>query len=41
MVEELDKLKWIGADEGWELAIEAVQKHLMKKIIKENKCKNF
>jgi len=28
---ELDTLKWIGEDEGWELAISAVQRMLLKK----------
>lgn len=31
MHKELNTLKWIGADEGWELAIEAVQRFLLKK----------
>ncbi|MBO15575.1 MULTISPECIES: hypothetical protein [unclassified Herbaspirillum] len=25
---ELNKMKWSGADEGWDLAIEAVRKHI-------------
>ena len=29
---DLNKLRWVGSDEGWNLAIEAVQKHLKEKL---------
>lgn len=30
---ELNKMKWSGSDEGWDLAIEAVRKHIGKRSI--------
>jgi len=35
---DLGTIKWLGSDEGWDLAIEAVQKSLIKKIEEKNKC---
>lgn len=31
--DELGTIKWAGEDEGWELAIEAVRKHLEERQI--------
>ena len=33
---DLGTLKWIGSDEGWDLAIQAVQKEIKKRINNEN-----
>ena len=33
--DELNQLKWIGSDEGWDLAIIAVQKRILELV---NKC---
>jgi len=32
IVDDLNKLKWIGHDEGWDLAIQAIQTDLVKKL---------
>ena len=45
LYKELGTLKWIGADEGWELAIDAVRKHIRARCnaIKDNisiRCHN-
>lgn len=32
LYEDLGKLKWIGADEGWDLAIEAVRKEILRRL---------
>lgn len=37
--DELNQLKWIGEDEGWELAIKAVQKRIIE-IIKTQEKEN-
>ena len=36
LYDELNQLKWMGEDEGWDLAINAVQKRIIE-IIKVNK----
>ena len=32
--DELNQLKWIGSDEGWDLAILAVQKRILELVNK-------
>ena len=35
--DELNQLKWIGADKGWDLAISAVQKRILEIIKTQEK----
>lgn len=35
LYDELNQLKWVGADEGWDLAILAVQKRILELV---NEC---
>ena len=37
LYDELNQLKWIGSDEGWDLAILAVQKRILEIIKTQEK----
>lgn len=34
LYDELNQLKWVGSDEGWDLAIDAIQKRILELIQK-------
>lgn len=33
LYEDLGTLKWLGEDEGWDLAIEAVRREILRRLL--------